>query len=89
MEKNNNTIAKFDDFEDNSNVNTEEKNDKNNYMFFQNIDNMKRIIEEIENMNHDEVDDILMDHDWASDHISVAGENLDQVFHFLSKKIKK
>jgi len=40
-------------------------------------------------MDQDKIDAILDEHDWASDHISVASENLDQVYHFLlSGKIK-
>jgi hypothetical protein len=57
-----------------------------NYMFFGNLKNMKKMIDEMLEMNEVEVDNILSEHDWASDHISVATENLDQVYHFLNSK---
>jgi hypothetical protein len=35
-------------------------------------------------MDQQQIDSILSEHDWASDHISVATENLEHVFNFLS-----
>jgi hypothetical protein len=56
-----------------------------NYMFFQNLELMKKNIETIMAMDPMKVDSILKDgHDWADDHISVATENIDQVTKFLS-----
>ena len=54
-----------------------------NYMFFKNIQNIKRMIDEICDMDESKLDNILSEHDWASDHITVATENIDQVYHFL------
>lgn len=54
-----------------------------NYMFFANLGNMKRYIDAIMNLPQGEVDSILSEHDWASDHISVACENLEHVHNFL------
>lgn len=55
-----------------------------NYMFFGNLETMKRLIDELMKMDHSKIDSILTEHDWASDHISVATENLEQVFDFLA-----
>lgn len=55
----------------------------NNYMFFANLQTMKRYIDAIMNLSQEEVDEILSEHDWASDHISVACENLEHVHNFL------
>jgi len=57
-----------------------------NYMFFGNIEQMKRQCELLMKENHDEIDNILQEHDWAQDHISEAKSLLDQVFDFLMNK---
>ncbi len=54
-----------------------------NYMFFGNIEQMKRQCELLMNENHDTIDNILKEHDWAQDHIAEAKSLLDQVFDFL------
>lgn len=61
-----------------------EHQEHSNYMFFGNLETMKRLIDELMNMDHSKIDSILTEHDWASDHISVATENLEQVFDFLA-----
>lgn len=74
-------VQKFNDFK--------KEGGKSNYMFFNHLRVMKNNIEELMEMDQDKIDAILDEHDWASDHISVASENLDQVYHFLlSGKIK-
>ena len=55
----------------------------NNYMFFANLETMQRYIDAIMELPQEEVDSILSEHDWASDHISVACENLEHVHNFL------
>jgi dsDNA-specific endonuclease/ATPase MutS2 len=57
-----------------------------NYMFFGNIEQMKRQCELLMEENHDQIDNILKEHDWAQDHISEAKSLLDQVFDFLMNK---
>jgi hypothetical protein len=61
-----------------------EHQETSNYMFFGNLETMKRLVDELLTMDQSELDSILTEHDWASDHISVATENLEQVFDFLS-----
>jgi len=58
-----------------------------NYMFFQNLENMKNMIEELLKMDSNKVDKILSEHDWASDHISSSNEALEQVFSFLKANV--
>jgi hypothetical protein len=61
--------------------------DVENYMFFQNLKVAKANIEKLMAMDPSKVDAILKDgHDWASDHITVATENIDQVTKFLSNQ---
>jgi hypothetical protein len=59
-----------------------------NYMFFGNIEQMKRQCELLMNENHEMIDNILKEHDWAQDHIAEAKSLLDQVFDFLMNQTK-
>ena len=54
------------------------------YMFFSNIEQMRRQCDILLEMDRSMVEEILEDgHDWAQDHISEAKNNMDQVFDFL------
>lgn len=56
----------------------------NRYMFFSNLEQMKRQAELLLDLDENVINEILENgHDWADDHITVAKENLDQVFDFL------
>lgn len=59
------------------------------YMFFQNIEQIKRQCEILLEMDETEITDILEDgHDWAQDHIAEAKNNMDQVFDFIMNEVK-
>ena len=61
-----------------------EEHESSRYMFFSNLQQMKRQCEILLDMDHNMVEDILdHGHDWAQDHISEAKNNMDQVFDFL------
>lgn len=60
-----------------------------NYMFFGNLQQMHRQSEMLMNENHDRIDEILKEHDWAQDHIAEAKSLLDQVFDFLMNETKR
>lgn len=61
----------------------------NRYMFFSNLQQMKRQCEYLLDFDENQVEGILNDgHDWAQDHISEAKNNMDQVFDFLMNEIK-
>jgi hypothetical protein len=62
---------------------------QDNYMFFGNLGTMKRLLDMLSEMDESQIDNILNEHDWASDHISVATENLEQVFDFLAGMVDK
>jgi dsDNA-specific endonuclease/ATPase MutS2 len=54
------------------------------YMFFSNLEQMKRQCELLLNLDEQEVESILENgHDWAQDHIAEAKNNMDQVFDFI------
>ena len=59
----------------------------NRYMFFSNLEQIKRQCEILLDMDVNEISQILDNgHDWADDHISEAKNNMDQVFDFLMKE---
>jgi hypothetical protein len=58
--------------------------DTQNYMFFANISNIKRMCEEIMQMDKMEVDRMLSDgHGWATDHIATSKDDVEEVYNFL------
>lgn len=63
-----------------------EHRETENYMFFGNLETMKNMIDDLLQMDESKIDAILNEHDWASDHISVANENLEHVYNFLKGK---
>jgi hypothetical protein len=55
-----------------------------NYMFFSNLEQIKRQCELLMKLDQNMVNELLDNgHDWADDHISTAKENMDQVFDFM------
>ena len=78
------SIKSFNSFNEKKSVSLKEHQETSNYMFFGNLETMKRLVDELLEMDQSKLDSILTEHDWASDHISVATENLEQVFDFLA-----
>ena len=65
----------------------EQRSDR--YMFFSNLEQMRRQCDMLLELERDMVDTILDNgHDWAQDHIAEAKNNMDQVFDFLMNEIK-
>lgn len=61
-----------------------------NYMFFGNLQQMKRQIDLLLDLDENSINDLLNNgHDWADDHITVAKENLDQVFDFMMNEFEE
>jgi hypothetical protein len=60
-----------------------------NYMFFGNLKQIKRQCELLLELQPDEVNELINNgHDWADDHVTVAKENLDQVFDFMMNEFE-
>ena len=60
------------------------------YMFFSNLEQMRRQCDLLLDLDHSMVESILENgHDWAQDHIAEAKNNMDQVFDFLMNESKK
>jgi len=68
---------------------TKEEN-SSRYMFFSNLEQMRRQCDLLLDLDHNMVEEILDNgHDWAQDHISEAKNNMDQVFDFLMNETKQ
>ena len=66
------------------------KEQSDRYMFFSNLEQMRRQCDLLLELERDMVDSILDNgHDWAQDHVDEAKNNLDQVFDFLMNETKK
>jgi hypothetical protein len=62
----------------------------NRYMFFSNLQQMRRQCDMLLELDHSMIEEILENgHDWAQDHIAEAKNNMDQVFDFLMNETKK
>jgi hypothetical protein len=67
----------------------EEKKHSNRYMFFSNLQQIRRQCDMLLDMDEDEIESILENgHDWAQDHISEAKNNMDQVFDFFKNEME-
>lgn len=63
---------------------SESHDETENYMFFANISNIKRMCEEILEMDSSMVDSKLTDgHGWAVDHIATSKDDVEEVYGFL------
>ena len=68
---------------------TNETEHSGRYMFFSNLQQIKRQCEYLLEFDEKQIEGILDDgHDWAQDHIAEAKNNMDQVFDFLMNEIK-
>ena len=66
------------------------KEESERYMFFSNVEQMRRQCSLLLDLDRNMVEGILSDgHDWAQDHIAEAKNNMDQVFDFLMNETKK
>jgi hypothetical protein len=67
----------------------EEHNRTSRYMFFSNLEQMRRQCDLLLDLDKEMVESVLENgHDWAQDHISEAKNNMDQVFDFLMNETK-
>ena len=61
-----------------------ENHDVEHYMFFANLETIKRLTDEMLSMDKNELDELLKQHDWASDHISTSKDDVEEVFNFIA-----
>jgi hypothetical protein len=60
-----------------------------NYMFFNNIKTIYEATAKIMQMDQNKLDEILIDSNWALDHIAIAKDDIDQVCHFLEAQMDR
>ena len=59
-----------------------------NYMFFANVSNIKRMCEEILQMEPSKIDSLLSDgHGWDTDHIATSKDDVEEVYGFLKSSM--
>jgi hypothetical protein len=84
---NNNTLKKLIKEEIRSILN-EGENGQQNYMFFQNLHTIKRMVEKMLTLNPQEVDALLSNgHAWAVDHISTSADDVGEVGTWLCNEL--
>ena len=80
-----NNIKGFDSFNEKKNEKINEQQEQQNYMFFGNLKTIKRLVDEMLEMDEAEVDAILTNgHNWALDHIATSKDDVEEVFNFLA-----
>jgi hypothetical protein len=71
-------------------LNEDHRMNNSRYMFFSNLQQMRRQCDLLLDLDPNMVESILENgHDWAQDHIAEAKNNMDQVFDFLMNESKK
>jgi hypothetical protein len=84
---NNNTLKKLIKEEIRS-ILKEGEHDQQNYMFFQNLHTIKRMVEKMLALNPQEVDALLSDgHGWAVDHISTSADDVGEVGTWMCNEL--
>jgi hypothetical protein len=79
-------IKRFDHFKKSI---SESHRETQNYMFFANISNIKRMCDEILEIDSSIVDSLLSDgHAWAVDHISTSKDDVEEVYGFLKSELE-
>ncbi len=62
-----------------------EHQETDNYMFFGNLKTIKRLVDEMLEMDEAKVDAMLSNgHNWAVDHIATSKDDVEEVFNFLA-----
>ena len=68
---------------------SENHGETKNYMFFANISNIKRMCEEMLEMDTSMVDSTLTNgHGWALDHIATSKDDVEEVYGFLKSSFE-
>ncbi len=66
----------------------ESHDDQTNYMFFQNLHTIKRMVEKMMEMNPAQVDQLLSNgHGWAVDHIATSTDDITEVGQWLCNEL--
>jgi len=72
-------IKSFNKFNENNS-----ESESQNYMFFNNLATIKRLVDDMLEMDEKEVDDMLTNgHNWALDHMTTSKDDVEEVYNFL------
>ena len=88
-----NLIKTFESFDHNSElgnleVEHESHHEVNHYMFFGNLETIKRYVDAMLEMDPMAVNELLDNgHDWAADHIATSKDDIEEVANFLMNKM--
>ena len=78
-------IKKFESYTSNESNLLKEHGETSNYMFFGNLKTIKRLVDEMLEMDEAKVDAMLLNgHNWAVDHIATSKDDVEEVFNFLA-----
>lgn len=83
-------LKRFDQFvnEDFENIDHHTQRKTENYMFFGNLQTIKRHCETLLEMDESTIDHILKNgHSWAVDHIATSKDDVEEVFNFIKNEI--
>jgi len=53
------------------------------YMFFKNLKTLHRLTHKMLEMNKHQIDQMLHEHDWASDHVATSKDDIEEVFNWI------
>ena len=88
-----NLIKTFESFDHNSELGNieiehESHHEVNHYMFFGNLETIKRYVDAMLEMDPTAVNELLDNgHDWAADHIATSKDDIEEVANFLMNKM--
>jgi rubrerythrin len=88
-----NLIKTFESFDHNSElgnieIEQESHHEVNHYMFFGNLETIKRYVDAMLEMDPAAVNELLDNgHDWAADHIATSKDDIEEVANFLMNKM--
>ena len=88
-----NLIKTFESFDHNSELGNpeiehESHHKVNHYMFFGNLETIKRYVDAMLEMDPIAVNELLDNgHDWAADHIATSKDDIEEVANFLMNKM--
>lgn len=72
----------------NEEIDHDSQHETENYMFFGNLETIKRLCETLLEMDPIEVDKILKSgHSWAVDHIATSKDDIEEVFNFIKNEV--
>lgn len=90
-----NLIKTFESFDHNSKLGNieiehESHHEVNHYMFFGNLETIKRYVDAMLEMDPMAVNELLDNgHDWAADHIATSKDDIEEVANFLMNEMNE